>query len=551
MKHDQGTYAGSGSRRGRADTGRVVLTVLTALALLLLGSVVSVPAASATPYGGASAAPWPADWNIYTYDDGTPITDVNEDVKPSYLDLASGACVACGVRAPTVAWASDGTHAFFRVRVATDITDTDTGGLVGGAFLVQIADVNGVVRAVVGVDGSGASRDYVYVADPVGGVVTRVHEFPLASAGPSSAGVRVVSADDGSGHFFLDFQVPVSVIATVSGGAVTASTPVKLFFGSATAANLTTIDTDFMLGNAGEVDFSDVATVELVAGQYLVTFDSAGGSAVASQTVDELAPAAVPGEPTRTGHTFTGWYTAADDGSAWDFSTPVTGATALFAHWVRDSFPARSDTGSAALAAQTVPRDSGGAALAAQTVPRDAAVTASPDPTRKGFTRRPRPADTITLSAKRTKNAPITYTVRFNSTGGSAVSPQTVEAGNPATEPKAPTRAGFAFDGWYTALDGGQAWDFSTPVEGAMTLYVRWVELDSGANSSGDGEADTHGDNVGGADEDSGSRNDGGSLPNTGNQVPQGVVPGAVLMLLLGLVLMTRNRSGFPARTGS
>jgi hypothetical protein len=102
--------------------------------------------------------------------------------------------------------------------------------------------------------------------------------------------VRVVRADDGSGRFFLDFQVPLSLIATASGGAVTAATPIRLYYGSSATANLTSKDLasitgDFMLGHASAVDFSTLATVRLAAPQHQVTFDSAGGTDTALQTV--------------------------------------------------------------------------------------------------------------------------------------------------------------------------------------------------------------------------------------------------------------------------
>lgn len=64
-----------------------------------------------------------------------------------------------------------------------------------------------------------------------------------------------------------------------------------------------------------------------------------------------------------------------------------------------------------------------------------------------------------------------TYTVSFNSNGGSAVESQQVEAGMTAVEPQAPTRDGYYFVGWF--LDGA-LYDFGTPVTGNITLEAVW-----------------------------------------------------------------------------
>ncbi|PJM74402.1 InlB B-repeat-containing protein [Bifidobacterium simiarum] len=71
---------------------------------------------------------------------------------------------------------------------------------------------------------------------------------------------------------------------------------------------------------------------------YTVSFDSAGGSTVASQTVRKNAKATQPANPTRSGYSFAGWYS----GSAkWDFSKPVTGNLTLTAKWTRNATPSK------------------------------------------------------------------------------------------------------------------------------------------------------------------------------------------------------------------
>lgn len=64
---------------------------------------------------------------------------------------------------------------------------------------------------------------------------------------------------------------------------------------------------------------------------YTVTFNTNGGTAVASQTVDHGGKATKPANPTKTGYTFAGWYTEAD--TEFNFNTPIESATTLYAKW--------------------------------------------------------------------------------------------------------------------------------------------------------------------------------------------------------------------------
>jgi len=66
-----------------------------------------------------------------------------------------------------------------------------------------------------------------------------------------------------------------------------------------------------------------------------------------------------------------------------------------------------------------------------------------------------------------------TYTVTFDSDGGSAVAKQTVEKGKAAAKPADPTRSGYTFQGWYL---GETKYDFSKPVTGSITLKAKWEE---------------------------------------------------------------------------
>ncbi len=64
-----------------------------------------------------------------------------------------------------------------------------------------------------------------------------------------------------------------------------------------------------------------------------VTFNSNGGSSVASQTVADGSKATKPADPTKSGYTFGGWYTDSACTTAFDFNTVVTSDITLYAKW--------------------------------------------------------------------------------------------------------------------------------------------------------------------------------------------------------------------------
>ena len=68
---------------------------------------------------------------------------------------------------------------------------------------------------------------------------------------------------------------------------------------------------------------------------YRVTFDSNGGTAVETQTVNENTAATMPNAPTKEGYTFAGWLLG---GAAYDFATPITGDIQLVASWKGKSY---------------------------------------------------------------------------------------------------------------------------------------------------------------------------------------------------------------------
>ena len=94
-------------------------------------------------------------------------------------------------------------------------------------------------------------------------------------------------------------------------------------------------------------------------------------------------------------------------------------------------------------------------------------------------------ADTIKCSAKWIAD---TYTVTFDSTGGSEVITKTIDVtyGEPLGDMPVPKREGYVFLGWYDALVGGKCYGDSdgkstSPYDKdvSITLYAQWAEAPS------------------------------------------------------------------------
>lgn len=115
-----------------------------------------------------------------------------------------------------------------------------------------------------------------------------------------------------------------------------------------------------------------------------VTFDSQGGSEVASQTVTVGTAAARPDDPARSGYSFQGWYTAVDGETAWDFADPVQTDMTLYARWSQNGGGGSSGGGSSGGGMTTYPPTID--------APENGSVDTSPS--------RPKRGDTVTITAE-------------------------------------------------------------------------------------------------------------------------------------------------------
>lgn len=188
------------------------------------------------------------------------------------------------------------------------------------------------------------------------------------------------------------------------------------------------------------------------------------------------AQVTLPTQPAIPHHSFD-WFTNASPKAVFTSTTILTGDITLYATWTLDTHTVTFDA-------------QGGSAVASVTADYGTTITAPTAPTFAGHTFTGWTTDaagtdswnfaTSTVTGITTLYAQWTldtHLVRFDAQGGSAVKSVTVDYGTPVGAPRTPTRAGFTFDGWFTAATDGTEWDFAHSVTGDLTLYAQWTEV--------------------------------------------------------------------------
>ena len=213
-----------------------------------------------------------------------------------------------------------------------------------------------------------------------------------------------------------------------------------------------------------------------------VTYDANGGNCgqTLSYATSSSKSVTLP-TPTRSGYIFAGWYDAASGGTrvggAGDSYTPSANIT-LYAQWGKPcdvTYNANGGTCGTASEKYT------GTALTLPTPTRDGywfvgwydAAEGGNKIGDAGATYNP--AKEITLYAHWQEE--IKYTVTYDANGGSCGTASATYEGAALTLPT-PTRAGYNFNGWYTAASGGtKVGDAgATYVPSAnITLYAQWT----------------------------------------------------------------------------
>lgn len=208
--------------------------------------------------------------------------------------------------------------------------------------------------------------------------------------------------------------------------------------------------------------------------QYTVQFVSDHGS-FADQTIEHgrLIETDKLTIPEVEGYTFDGWYTDATYTTKFDFSTPITGDTTIYAKWTANDYYVSFVT-------------EHGAPPTSQNVKYNGTADDPGKLTEEGYTfigwytddtystefdfTKPITSNT-TVYAKWTAND---YEVSFVTEHGDPPTSQNVTYNGTATDPGKLSAEGYTFVGWYADAAHTTEFNFSTPITGDTKIYAKW-----------------------------------------------------------------------------
>ena len=190
--------------------------------------------------------------------------------------------------------------------------------------------------------------------------------------------------------------------------------------------------------------------------------------------------------PAIDGYVFAGWYADTDYNEKYSFSSPVHSNLTIYAKWISDE-----QSGDKPLYS-VVFDTNGGTAVNSQQIAQGGQVFKPADPSRDGFVFTGWFIDSaltkyydfssqvtgnmILYAGWRDENDPAsTFSVEFQTNGGTPVLGQTVEYGKTVQIPSIPIKANYKFDGWYSDDSLTTEYDFSAPVYSNLVLYAKWI----------------------------------------------------------------------------
>ena len=225
------------------------------------------------------------------------------------------------------------------------------------------------------------------------------------------------------------------------------------------------------LGVVGLIVVIIIIAMSFCGKKYTVSFDTDGGSKIASIRVKEGKKLTLPNDPTKKDYTFVEWQL---DGKKFDTNTKISKNIKLKAIWevhlTDDIFTITFNT-------------KGGTPIESQEVNGNGQVLKPEDPTKENskFVEWQLDGKTynfdslvkkdITLEAKWSMLP--TYNVKFDTDGGNKVPTQVVSEGGTVEKPQDPVKDGYVFVEWKKS---GQKYNFETPVVEDMVLVAKYEE---------------------------------------------------------------------------
>ena len=227
--------------------------------------------------------------------------------------------------------------------------------------------------------------------------------------------------------------------------------------------------------------------------EFTITFDTRGGSVVKPITIAEGATITLPRNPTKEGYIFDGWYLSDEFIEKFNATQTISSNITVYAKWKEDGNQDEKQT-------YTVTFDTqGGSEVKSITIAEGETITLPSNPTKEGyvfdgwylsdefiekFNATQTISSDITVYAKwkedGNQDEKQTYTVTFDTQGGSEVKSLVLKEGETIPLPSNPTKEGYVFDGWYLDSSYTQAFDSTKRIDSNMVLYAKWKILDDG-----------------------------------------------------------------------
>lgn len=215
---------------------------------------------------------------------------------------------------------------------------------------------------------------------------------------------------------------------------------------------------------------------------YTLTYSTSGsesGTAPANRTGNGLVSLdSNSGSLTKAGHTFAGWATSANQSTAISGSYNLTANATLYPAFAPNTYTVTYDT-------------HGGNSISNGSFTHGGSLTFPANPTQTGYEFQgwfaaASGGSALSASAVAAGNASTTlhaqwtlnsYTVIYDSHGGSSVANGTFTHGGSLTYPTNPTRAGYTFQGWFANSSGGSALTASSvsAANSSTTLHAQWI----------------------------------------------------------------------------
>ena len=234
-----------------------------------------------------------------------------------------------------------------------------------------------------------------------------------------------------------------------------------------------------------------IVTVQVNPQNVTASFNSAGGSNIASQTIAVGSRIVEPKDPVRSGYTFLGWYV---DGQKYDFAKGVEKDITLVAKWKKqitnvtgisvDKNVLKMKQGQVEQLKVTVtPKNASNKAVKWETSNTKVATVKNGKVTAKNFGKVVVTATALDGSGKKVScNVTVGYAIDYKLNGGKNTKDNPAVYYNEVVKLKNPTRKGYNFVGWFADKKmKKQVKQITKKNKKDLSLYAKWEKIKVGS----------------------------------------------------------------------